>query len=313
MTPTALAPGSPRRILITGASAGLGAALAVALARPGQRLALVARRPDRLEATADAVRARGGAAVCLPADLADPAAPERIVADAIAQLGGLDVLVNNAGIGLPDYFGRSEPADLGRQLAINLTAPILLARHALPHLARSRGLVINVGSAVTRVANPIFGVYGTTKAALAYWSDALRRELRHLGVRVCLVELGPVATDFFDAVRGLPGGARGLGIDPPPDALYNPVRDRPPAFLTITADAAARRIARLLERPRRRLALPRRAVWPMHVFAQVFRLFPALGDLAVSSMIRRVERESASVADRSGSPGRADLGMARGR
>jgi short-subunit dehydrogenase len=205
--------------------------------------------------------------------------------------GSLDVLINNAGMGLTDYFGRCDPADLRRQIDVNLTAPLLTARAALVPLARSRGVVINIGSAITTVANPVFGAYGATKAALSYWSDALRRELRHHGVRVCHVDLGPVETGFFDAVRSLDGGPEALGIHPPPDRLYNAVRDRPPRIMTLRVEHAARRVARLVDHPRRRLALPRRVVWPMRLVSAVFALAPGLGDLAVASMIRRVDRE----------------------
>jgi short-subunit dehydrogenase len=281
----------PRTVLLTGASAGLGAALARELASAGDRLALVARRKDRLEDVAAQVDDLGGEALVLPADLAGPTAPASVVAATIAHFGHLDVLINNAAIGLPDYFGYTDPDALRDQIAVNLTAPMLLARHALPFLIESRGILINVGSAISTVANPIFGAYGTTKAGLAYWTDALRRELRHRGVRVCLVEPGPIDTEFFAAVVQLDGGEHALGIAPPPDGLYNALRDRPPEFMTLSAEFAARRIARLLKHPRRRLSLPRRVVWPLRLSGAVFRLAPGIGDLAISAMLRRVDRE----------------------
>jgi uncharacterized protein len=284
-----------RTILITGASSGLGAAIARELATAGHRLALTARREDRLDALAREVRALGGDALSLPDDLADPDGPGRIVEAVVAHFGGLDALVNNAGIGLPRYYGESDPDALREQVVVNLAAPIALTRHALPHLIRARGSVINIGSAITAVANPILGAYGATKAGLAYWNDALRREVRGRGVSVSLVDLGPVATEFFEAVRRL--GARGpdtgrpLGVDPAPDSVYNAMRDRPPALITTAVDIAARGIVRLLDRPRRRLALPRRVVWSFRLAGVFFGLFPGLADAAVAAMIRRVERE----------------------
>jgi short-subunit dehydrogenase len=282
---------SPRVVLITGASSGLGAAVARELGSSGHRLALVARRADRLEAVAAEVRGRGGEALVVPADLGDAEAPGRIVAETVERLGRLDVVINNAGLGLPHYFGHCRAEDLRYQVAVNLTAPLLVVRHALPHLIAARGMVINVGSGITNVANPVFGVYGTTKAGLTYWTEALRREVRHRGVRVCLVEPGPVETEFFAAVGRNEGGAAALGIAAPTDWLYNPVRDRPPAIMTVSVESAARRVARLLERPRRRLTLSRRIIVPLRIAAALFRLSPVLGDLAVSGMIRRVERE----------------------
>lgn len=285
-------PTPPRVVLITGASAGLGAALARELGSAGHRLALVARRVERLGTVAEAVRDRGGEAHVIPADLAESDAPARVVEGVIRHYGRLDVLINNAGLGLPHYFGQSRPEDLRAQIAVNLTAPLLLARHALPHLIEAGGMVVNVGSAISCVPNPIFGAYGATKAGLAYWTTALRREVGHRGVRVCLVEAGPVETEFFAAVGRLEGGSGALGVAPPPDSLYNAMRDRPPALMAISVERAARRIASLLDRPRRRLTLSRRIVVPLRIVAALFRISPGLGDLAISGMIRRVEREA---------------------
>jgi short-subunit dehydrogenase len=279
-------------VLITGASAGLGRAVAEELAARGDRLVMVARRADRLEELAASLRARGGEAHAVADDLSDPGAPARVVEAAVERLGGLDVLVNNAGIGLPRLFGESEVEELGEQVAVNLAAPILLARLALPHLIASRGLIVNVGSAISVLANPALGVYGTTKAGLAYFTDSLRREVRHKGVRVSLVEPGPVETEFFAAVTArVRDGAKALGASPPSDPLYNPIRDRPPRLLSTDARDAGRRIARLIDRPRRRLSFPRRTVWPWRLIGAFFRLFPGLADLAISGMVARIDRE----------------------
>lgn len=283
-----------RRILLTGASAGLGRALAVVLAGRGDRLALVARRAGRLEELAGTLRERSPRAEVhvIPADLAGPDAPRRVVEEAVGRLGGLDVLINNAGLGLPRFFGESEPGALAEQIAVNLAAPLLLTRHALPMLRESRGMVINIGSAITATANPALGLYGTTKAALAYFNDSLRREVRHQGVRVCLVEPGPVETEFFAAVQSRArDGAKALGASPRTDWLYNPLRDRPPAFLAIEPGDAARRIARLIDRPRRRLSFPRRTLWPWRLTGAFCRAFPGLADLAISGMVVRIDRE----------------------
>ncbi len=284
----------PRTILITGASSGLGAAIARALAPGGHRLALVARREDRLDAVAEEVRTLGGQPFARPADLADPDTPARVVAAVADRFGGLDALINNAGIGLPRYYSESEPEALREQVAVNFTAPILLTRHALPYLIDSRGSVINIGSAIAAVANPMLGAYGATKAGLAYWNDANRREMKGRGVSVSLVDLGPVSTEFFEAVRRRvdAGDVRPpLGIDPAPDALYNAMRDRPPGALTTNVEDAALRIIDLLEYPRRRLRVPRRVVWPFRLLGAILDLVPGLTDVAVSAMIRRVERE----------------------
>lgn len=286
----------PRTILITGASSGLGAAMARELGRGGHRLALVARRADRLEQVARDVQDRGGSALAIIDDLADPDAPGRIVAQTTEHFGRLDALINNAGIGLPDYFGRSDPANLRTQLEVNFIAPVMLTRLALPHLIASKGVVISIGSAIVQIPNPMLGAYGATKAGLAYWSDALRRELAVQGVRVCLVELGPVETEFFDAVGRL-GEEAGSQVDhAPPGTVYNAMRDRPPAILSAPVEEAARRIARLLDQPCPRLALRRRVVWPVRLMGAFFRIVPGLADLGISAMIRRIDREEARAA-----------------
>jgi uncharacterized protein len=299
-------PRGPKVVLLTGASSGIGEAVARELARHGHRIALTARRADRLERLAGELRGAGAEALVLPADLADPATPGRLVAGVLEGFGRLDVLINNAGHGLPDLFGASDPEGLREQIEVNLVAPIVLTRHALPALVASRGMVINIGSSITSMASPIFGVYGTTKAGLAYWNDALRREVRHKGVRVCLVEPGPVETDFFAAVAARAGDRPALGVAPPPDRLYNAMRDRPPWIMTARADDAARRIVRLIDRPRRRLAFLRRMVWPWNLAGGFFRLVPGLGDLAISAMIRRIEREQ-------GGPSRLEEGTTDAR
>lgn len=263
-------PDATKSVLLTGASSGIGSALARELARKGYRLALTARRADRLEALAAECRGLGSEVVVFPADLADTGVAGRLVADAVAAFGGLDVLVNNAGYGLAALFAQADPVDLARQLDVNLVTPILLARHAMPHLIGRKGTLINVGSSMSAVAVPAFGVYGTTKAAMAYWNDALRREVGRLGVKVCLVEPGPVTTEFFDAVAGQKPSEPG------------PWDMRPPAFASATPEDVARRIARLIDRPRRRVSVLRRVVWPLRLAGALFRAWPALGDLALA-------------------------------
>ena len=173
--------------------------------KKARALVLTARRGDRLDQLAAELKTLqpGLEVLTIAADLADPATPERLVAETIARFGGLDVLINNAGLGLPTLFADSDPEHLARQLAVNFTAPLMLTRLCLPSLIERRGMIINIGSAITCVANSALGAYGATKAGLAYWNDALRRELYSKGVTVCLVEPGPIKTEFMDAVSSL--------------------------------------------------------------------------------------------------------------
>ncbi|MBV8556210.1 MAG: SDR family NAD(P)-dependent oxidoreductase [Planctomycetaceae bacterium] len=273
--------GSPKVVLVTGASTGIGAAVARELARQGYSLVLTARRSGRLEQLADELRQTGVEVLVLAADLADPATPERLVSEVVARFGGLDVLVNNAGFGLPTLFADAAPADLRRQLGVNFVQPLMLARWALPHLIARRGTIINIGSAISSVPNSALGAYGATKAGLAYWNDALRRELAHKGVKVCLVEPGPVQTEFFRSLEALA----------PPGGRYNPLLDAPAAWMSARVEDVARRIVRLIDHPRRRISVRRRVVWPFRLIGGLFQVWPALGDLALSSMTRYFDRK----------------------
>jgi short-subunit dehydrogenase len=271
-------PGWRPVVLITGASAGLGAALARELVRRQKTKALVltARRRDRLDDLTAALTTLEPDVqiLTIAADLADPGAPARVVAETLDRFGGLDVLINNAGLGLPTLFADAEPQHLSRQLAVNLVAPLSLTRLCLPSLIERRGMIINIGSAITCVANSALGAYGATKAALAYWNDALRRELHASGVTVCLVEPGPIKTDFMDALTSL------LPVDARPHAILNNTAP----WMTASVDDVARRTVRLLDRPRRRISVLRRMVWPFRLLGAALRACPPLGDRLVVAM-----------------------------
>ena len=150
----------------------------------------------------------------------------------------------------------------------------------MPSLIERRGTIINVGSAITYLANSGLGAYGAAKAGLGYWNDALRTELLHKGVKVCLVEPGPVKTEFFDALMTLA----------PPGGRYNPLLDAPLPWMAARVDDVARRIVRLIERPKRRLQVLRRVVWPFRLLGGLFRICPPLGDLALSTLTQHLER-----------------------
>jgi short-subunit dehydrogenase len=138
-------------------------------------------------------------------------------------------------------------------------------------------MIINIGSAITCVANSALGAYGATKAGLAYWNDALRRELQPKGVRVCLVEPGPIKTEFMDAIGSLvPAGDR-----------TDPILDNAATWMTAEVDDVAQRIARLIDHPRRRLSVRRRIVWPFRALGALARLCPPLGDWVVVTLSRR--------------------------
>jgi short-subunit dehydrogenase len=276
------ASGSGRTLvaLVTGASAGLGAQIARELAgrKDIRGLVLTARRLDRLEALARELRTRNPSLEIetIAADLAEPGGPERVVDMAAVRFGAIDVLVNNAGMGLPTLFADGAPGDLEQQIAINFRAPLLVVRHALPFLIARRGTIINIGSAITCVPNSALGAYGATKAGLAYWSEALRRELHGIGVNVCLVEPGPIKTEFSTSLQRLV----------PEGEEANAVVESPRPWMTADVDEVARRVVRLVDHPRRRLSVRRRFVWPFRLIGAVCRGIPFLGDLLVVRLYR---------------------------
>ncbi|MFE7545146.1 SDR family oxidoreductase [Streptomyces platensis] len=204
--------------LVTGASSGIGAATARALAQQGCSLALVARRTGRLEELAEEIGAQGGASLAVTADLA--AAPEarRTVDQAVDHFGRLDLLVNNAGFGARGAVADSDPEDWDRMVDLNLRAVLRMSHAALPHLLRAahegpRGVadLVTVSSVAGRVPRKDNSVYSATKHAVCCFSEALRQEVTGRQVRVGLVEPGMTSTDM---TRGGSQAASAHGLPP---------------------------------------------------------------------------------------------------
>lgn len=190
-----------RIALVTGASSGIGAATARALARAGARVALAARRRERLDALAAEIADGGGEALVLEADLAREEEARRCVADTERAFGRLDILVNNAGV---MYLEPIEEADLARwrrMFELNVLGLIAATQAALPGMrARRDGHIVNVSSTAGRVANPNAGGYAATKFGVVAFSESLRREVHKDNIRVSVIEPGAVATELRDHV-----------------------------------------------------------------------------------------------------------------
>jgi uncharacterized protein len=195
-----------RITLITGASAGIGAELARVFAANGHRLALVARRADRLRALAGEITAAGGAApLLIPCDLEAADACDKI-AETIKTAGAdVEYVVNNAGYGL---FGRAVDMDRAAQLgiiAVNIRALTDLSLRFSDALIRNRGGILNVGSIAGFLPGPGMAVYYASKAYVLSFTEALRNELAPYGVRVTVVCPGPVPSEFQDRAGFEPG------------------------------------------------------------------------------------------------------------
>lgn len=185
--------------LITGASSGIGAALARRLAAAGRDVTLVARRRDDLERLAAELPGRPFVRV---ADLSDPSCVEALVDDAVAARGPVDVLVNNAGLQYVEPAVGVDPARIELMIALNLTTPLRLVHRVLPgQIARGAGAIVNIASLGAVNPPPWMAHYVGTKAGLAAASESLGVEVARHGVHVVTVYPGPVATDMEIAAR----------------------------------------------------------------------------------------------------------------
>jgi short-subunit dehydrogenase len=206
------------RTILTGASSGIGLDLARQLAAKGARLVLNARRQERLDGLAGELRTTGGEAHAVPGDVTDPAIRAALLESARTNLGGLDCLVNNAGMGGIGNFADNNEARLRRIMELNFFAPAELIRLSLPELRRGqRPIIVNVASVLAHRAVPKKSEYCASKFALHGLSDSLRSELAPDGIDVLLVSPSTTATEFFDVAEGdkskLPWLTRGQSSD----------------------------------------------------------------------------------------------------
>jgi short-subunit dehydrogenase len=183
-----------RVALVTGASSGIGAATARELARRGARVALFARRKDRLESVAGEIRRAGGEGLVVAGDVTEPATVRAAVGGALQAWGRVDLLVNNAGVGFAAPFEAVTAEELRRLMEVNLVGVLTATQAVLPVMRRQgRGHVINVASIAGRRGAPFRSAYNATKFALVGLSEALRLELRGSGIHVSLVH--PILTE----------------------------------------------------------------------------------------------------------------------
>jgi len=192
---------SGRVALVTGASSGIGEAAAVALAAAGAAVAVTARRADRLQQLVQRIESGGGRAVALPANVAEERAAKGVVADTVARLGRLDILVNSAGV---IQAGGVEHADLDewrRVIEINLLAALYTSHAAIPHMkSQGGGDIVNISSTAGRRASADFLPYSVSKFGLTALNDGMRQELGQQGIRVCIIEPGATTTEVAEGI-----------------------------------------------------------------------------------------------------------------
>jgi short-subunit dehydrogenase len=253
------------RIVITGASSGIGLALARALAPCPTRLVLAARSAYELERLAADLRGTGAEALAVPTDLTDPGQRARLLDKALTAYGGIDILVNNAGVGASGFFARATEERLRQIFEVNFFAATELTCLALPHLARGRRpQIVNVSSVIGRRGVPGYAEYCASKFALCGWSEALRAELRSEGIHVLLVCPGLIATPFRE------------------HQLEDRLHKKWPTRRGMTAERCAALIVRAMRRRQSELV----TTWDGKLLLWLNRLVPRLVDVGMNRYAR---------------------------
>jgi short-subunit dehydrogenase len=256
-----------RRLLITGASSGIGRALAEQAAASGARVALAARSADKLHELAGALTARGADVLAVPADVTVEADRVRLLDTVAAGLGGLDVLVNNAGLASWGHFSGSSEEILRQIMEVNFFAPTELIRRAVPLLVQGRQpAIVNVSSMCGRRGMPAWPEYSASKFALCGLTEALRGEMVRYDIDVLLIIPGLTRSELRDHMLRSEGRMK---ID------FS--KGRPP-------EDVAQRILAALRNNRRETVIGRDARWML----RMNRFFPRLLDWLLGRRIRKL-------------------------
>jgi short-subunit dehydrogenase len=237
-----------RRIILTGASEGIGRALALELAARGARIAVAARDRERLESLAAECRARGGEALAVPTDVTNAQDLEWLVAETLKAFGGIDVVIHNAGITMWSRFDALKDLEIfERVMEVNYHAPVRLTAFTLPHLKESRGLIVAIASLAGLTGVPERSAYAGSKHAMVGFFDSLRIELAGSGVDVSVIAPDFVVSEIHK---------RAIGPDGEPLGASPMVRSK-----IMTAEECARLIVRAMEKRQRLLLMSPRGKW----------------------------------------------------
>jgi short-subunit dehydrogenase len=256
-----------QRILITGASGGIGSALAEKLAAKGACLALASRSMEKLEALARRLAARKSEVIAVPADITIPSDRQRFIDLAVEQFGGIDVLINNAGVASFGHFAGSTETVLRQVMEVNFFAPAELIRHAITHLANGRKpAIVNVSSMCGRRGLPAWPEYSASKHALVGLTEALRGELARFNIDILLVLPGLTKSDLGNHL------------------LRNEGRMKIDFASGMTTEKVAEGIVRALEKNKTEAVLGSDAKWML----RVQRFFPRLVDGLLARKVRQL-------------------------
>jgi len=247
-------------VLITGASSGFGEDAARLFAKEGCKVVLAARRLEKLQQLAADIQSEGGEAIAIPVDVNQRAEVDVMVQTALDLYERIDILFNNAGYGAMDWFEELDPErHIETLVAVNLTGTMLVTRAVIPDmLDRGSGHIINMASVAGLIATPMITTYSASKHGVRAFTDALRREVAPLGVKVSGIYPGPAATEFGTHLK------------------KNRTREAINKFIDVrmTSEYVARRVVNLAKHPRRRLVIP----WWFSIITTFDTLFPVLVD-----------------------------------
>lgn len=255
-----------KRILLTGASSGIGAELALLLAKEGANITLLARRKDRLQRLAEKIGQQFSSrkVLVIDGDITDPDVRHRAIQTTVEQLGGLDVLINNAGVGATALIEETTHETLRRMFEVNFFALFDLTQQALPHLKQgSEPMVVNVSSVVGLRGVPHYSAYGAAKFAVSGLSETMRAEFSKYGIDVLLVCPGTTQTEFFDVLYQSTSG---------------PVL---PNHRAVTSEYVAGRIVRAMKQGKRKI-IP---YFPAVILDTINRLCPRLIDAVMARYV----------------------------
>ncbi|MFC1923665.1 SDR family NAD(P)-dependent oxidoreductase [Chloroflexota bacterium] len=259
-------------LLVTGASSGIGEAVARLFAEEGYRVSMGARRLERLQVVAQDIESAGGQSITIQSDLTIFEDIQRLISETLDQFGRIDVLLNNAGFGRIKWLEELDPIeDIQAQIQINLITTILVAREVLPHMIQRReGHIINMSSMGGLVASPTYTVYSASKFGVRGFTEALRREVGVYGLHVSGIYPGAVNTEF----------KQHAGID-------RKTGRTTPASLQLQPGDVARAVLSVVRRPRRELIIP----WQMRLTVWMNILFPGIVDRIIESRFTSLERD----------------------
>ncbi len=228
-------------LLVTGASSGIGAAIARLAARQRFDLVITARRIERLESICGECEPFGVQVLPIQADLAVGEQVRDVAQRALEHFGKIDILINNAGFGRINWLeALDSEEEIAAQIQVNLIAAIQLTRYLLPSMIeRKQGYIINIASIASLIATPTYSVYAASKFGLHGFTEALRREIAIYGIHVSGVYPGGVETEFGEKA-----------------GIKRKTRIKTPDWMRLTADRVAQETLQLIRRPRRQVILP---------------------------------------------------------